>query len=266
MRKQNWMKICFGMVGIGYCAIVAGLVVADLMSFSWVEFWDEFWADGDLVSAVRLSLVTSVFSASFGLVVAVPIAYMLSRKMIRFGWLFEMILDVPLVLPPVVLGVSLVLLFTLLGQSSIGFFVWLKGAVLFEVPAVILAQMVLVVAYGVRTMKIAFDQMSERQEQVAMTLGCSRFGAFWRVLLPEARGSLVGSWGLGFARSMGEFGPILIFAGATRGHTEVMSTAIYNRFSGGELNLAIGLSVMMILLSVGILFGVRLFGFKGAAV
>ena len=266
MRRVNWMKICFGMVAFGYCVFVAGIVVADLLSFSLGSFWDGFWGDGDLVRAVGLSLMTSLFSASFGLVLAVPIAYMLSRKMLRGGWFIEVVLDVPLVLPPVVLGVSLVLLFTMLGRSDVGFLVWLKGAVLLEVPAVVVAQLVLVVAYGVRTMKIAFDQMSVRQEQVAMTLGCSGFGAFWRVLLPEARGSLIGSWGLGFARSMGEFGPILIFAGATRGHTEVMSTAIYNRFTTGELDIAIGLSVMMIVICVLILIGVRLFGFKGGAV
>ena len=112
-------------------------------------------------------------------------------------------------------------------------------------------------------MEVAFQQISPRQEQVALTLGCSRSQALFFVVLPEARGGLLTAASLAWARAMGEFGPILIFSGATRMRTEVLPTTIFLELSVGNIEAAVAVSLIMIAAAVLVLVVVRRFGSVG---
>ena len=114
-----------------------------------------------------------------------------------------------------VVGLSLLILF----QTAPGRAIERLLPITYAIPAVILAQFSVACAFAVRTMRVSFDQISPRREQVARTLGCTRGQAFWRVVLPEARGGMVTAATVSWARALGEFGPILVFAGATRMRT-----------------------------------------------
>src|SRR6267154_1054601 len=118
--------------------------------------------------------------------------------------------------------------------------------VTYAIPSVILAQFAVACAFAVRTMRVTFEQINPRNEQVALTLGCTRSQAFWWVLLPEARRGILTAVTLAWARSLGEFGPILIFSGATRMKTEVLSTSIFLELSVGHLEAAVAVSLLMI--------------------
>ncbi len=131
------------------------------------------------------------------------------------------------------------------------------------IPSVIIAQFAVSTAFAVRTMRVTFDQISPRTEQVALTLGCSRSQAFWLVTLPQARRGLLTAATLAWARSLGEFGPILIFSGATRMRTEVLSTTVFLELSIGNLYAAIAVSLLMVLVAVVVLVLTRLFGLRG---
>jgi len=102
----------------------------------------------------------------------------------------------------------------------------LARSIVYQVPAVILAQFAVASAFAVRTMKATFDHIDPRCEQVALSLGCSRVK---RSLGRPAGGRAGDHDGAhpGLARSLGEFGPLLIFAGATRMKTEVLSTSVF---------------------------------------
>jgi molybdate transport system permease protein len=117
----------------------------------------------------------------------------------------------------------------------------------------------------VRTMRITYEQINPRAERVAMTLGCSRSQAFWRVTFPESRRGLLTAATLCWARALGEFGPILIFSGATRMKTEVLSTTVFLELSVGNLEAAIAVSLLMILVAVVVLVNMRVFGLRNAA-
>jgi molybdate transport system permease protein len=132
--------------------------------------------------------------------------------------------------------------------------------VTYAIPAVILAQFAVACAFAVRTMRVTFDQISPRREQVARTLGCTRGQAFWRVVLPEARGGMVTAATVAWARALGEFGPILVFAGATRMKTEVLSTTIFLELSVGNLEAAVAVSLLMVLAAVLVLVVLRWVG------
>src|SRR5207247_10400420 len=119
-------------------------------------------------------------------------------------------------------------------------------------------------AFAVRRMRVTFDQINPRQEQVALTLGCSRGQAFWLVVLPEARRGLITAATLAWARSLGEFGPILVFSGATRMRTEVLPTTVFLELSIGNLEAAVAVSLLMVAAAAVVLVIVRAFGTDAA--
>jgi molybdate transport system permease protein len=210
--------------------------------------------------AIWLSLASCTITAILSLWVAVPLGYLLSRyQFVGKAWV-DALLDIPIVLPPLVVGLSLLILF----QTPPGQFVQRFVPITYAVPSVILAQFAVACAFAVRTMRVTFDQIPPRREQVALTLGCSRAQAFWRVALPEARRGVVTAATLAWARALGEFGPILVFSGATRMRTEVLSTTVYLELSVGNLQASLAVSILMILAAALVLFIVRAFGLEKA--
>jgi molybdate transport system permease protein len=130
----------------------------------------------------------------------------------------------------------------------------------YTVYGVVLAQLVIGAAFAIRTMRGTFDHLSPRPEAVAMTLGCSRARAFWLVTLPAAKRGMFAAASVAWARSLGEFGPILVFAGATRMKTEVLPTTVWLELSVGNLEAAVAVSLLMVVFAVGILVAVRKVG------
>ena len=114
----------------------------------------------------------------------------------------DAVLDIPIVLPPLVIGISLLILF----QTPPGKAIERVLPFTYAVPGVVLAQFAVACAFAVRTMLVTFDQISPRGEQVAMTLGCNRAGAFWRVALPESRRGILTAATLAWARALGNSG------------------------------------------------------------
>lgn len=248
-----------GVLGGFYVALIVLMLVADLF----------FTTPGHLLEAVRkpeiryaiwLSLVSCSMTAIASLWVAAPLGYLLSRTRFPGKALLDTILDIPIVLPPLVIGLSLLILF----HTRPG--LWFQENIFkvsYQIPSVILAQFAVSAAFAVRTMRVTFDQISPRAEDVAMTLGCSRSQAFWLVLMPEARRGLLTAGTLAWARALGEFGPILIFAGATRFRTEVLSTTVFLELSIGNLEAALAVSLLMIAVAVVVLILTRSLGLKG---
>lgn len=127
-------------------------------------------------------------------------------------------------------------------------------------PAVVLAQFAVSCAFAVRTMRVTFDQINPRAEDVARTLGCTRGQAFLQVALPQAWRGILTAGTISWARALGEFGPILVFAGATRFRTEVLSTTVFLELSVGQLDAAVAVSLMMVLMAVAVLLFLRWLG------
>jgi molybdate transport system permease protein len=109
-------------------------------------------------------------------------------------------------------------------------------------------------------MRVTFDDINPRQEWVALTLGCTRSQAFWRVVLPVARNGMLTAATLAWARSLGEFGPILVFSGATRMRTEVLPTTVFLELSVGDIEAAVAVSLLMVAAAVAVLTVARLYG------
>jgi len=209
--------------------------------------------------AIKLSLVSCSITTILALWVAVPLGYLMARYRFPGKWLIDALLDIPIVLPPLVVGLALLVLFqTRLARA----FEDNVFAVTYAIPSVILAQFSVATAFAVRTMLVTFEQIDSRQEQVALTLGSSRGQAFWFVVLPQARRGLVTAATLSWARALGEFGPILVFSGSTRMRTEVLPTTVYLELSSSNVEAAVAVSLVMIVAAAVVLLIVRLFGME----
>ena len=255
-------------LGGSYVLLVLALLVADIAYCS-AEHLKGLFFKREIQFAAWLTLKTCTLAAILSILVGIPLGYILSRMRFPLRWLVDALVDIPVVLPPLVVGLSLLILFNqpLVGETRLE--QWLQdnfhAKVTYGELGVILAQFSVAAAFAVRTMRVTFDQITPRAEQVALTLGCSHFQAFYKVTLPEAWRGVVTAFTLAWARSLGEFGPIMVFAGATRMKTEVLSTTVFLELSVGSLESAVGVSLLMVAVAIIVLLILRGIGMEGRA-
>lgn len=252
------------MSGLSSCFVllIVLLLLADLLFTSPRDFVVAI-CKPEIQAAFRLTILSCTIAAIMSIWVATPLGYLLSRYKFPGRWLIDTIVDIPIVLPPLVLGLSLLIMFHLsIGGWELEAF--LRDRVGFPVtyrwPAVVLAQFSVACAFAVRTMRVTFDQINPRAEDVARTLGCTRGQAFTQVALPQAWRGMIAATTIAWARALGEFGPILVFAGATRMRTEVLSTSVFLELSIGQLNAAVAVSLLMVAMAVVVLVILRVLG------
>lgn len=182
--------------------------------------------DGAALDALLLSLRVSLVSALCSLPFGVATAWLLARRRFFGKLAVELVVHLPLVLPPVVTGYLLLLL--LGGQSWLGralarvglsfSFSWLGAA---------LAAAVMGFPLLVRAVRLSFESVDPAMEQVSLTLGAGPWRTFWRVTLPLAWPGVITGALLAFARSLGEFGATIVFVGNIAGQTRTLPLAIY---------------------------------------
>jgi molybdate transport system permease protein len=233
-------------------AVLVGAVVGSVTPASVTRAFRE----SEVLFAVWLSLLTSCLSASLAVFVAIPAGYVLSRRKFPGRAVADMLLDLPIMLPPLVLGLSVLIFFnTPLGRlfdRSVGFVYTWRG--------IVLVQFVAGCAYAVRVVKAGFDQTPVDYEQVAMVLGANRARAFVHVSLPIIRRAVVAGAVITWAHIFGLFGPIILVAGTMRRRTEIMPTTIYLEASVGRIEIALVIGAAMMLISMVTLMLVKRLG------
>lgn len=247
------------LLGGVFVLLIASLLTADLLFTSPGRVWQLF-QQPEIRTSIRLTFITCTIAAIAAVWIATPLAYLLSRYRFWGAGIVDTLVEVPLVLPPLVLGLSLLILFHLpiAGSHLENWMNQQTGlGVTYHWPAIILAQFTVACAFSIRLLRTSFDQIPVRLEEVARTLGCSRWQAFYHVTLPQAFRGIMTALTVSWARSMGEFGPILVFAGATRMKTEVLSTTVYLEMSVGQLESAVAVSLLMVCLSAGVILVLR---------
>ena len=216
---------------------------------------------------LRLSLGTATLTTLLALLVAVPAGYALSRYRIPGKVAIDTFVDAAIVLPPLIMGVSLLVLFSALRrtaealgapgapepvlQALYDFFVYRQ-------PGIVLAQFFVATALCTRAMRVAFDAADQRVEAVALTLGCTPFGAFVRAALPQAGPGLLAGGLMAWSYSVGLFAPVALFAGTVRGRTAVLPTRTYLEVSVGHLEIALALTLLMVVIAMSALIAVKL--------
>jgi len=203
---------------------------------------------------ILLSLKVAFFSVALSLPVAILVAYVLARFDFPGKTLLDAVVHLPLVLPPVVVGFALLLLFGKHGPLGAWLNDWFGIVVAFRWTGAALASAIMGFPLMVRAIRLSIASIDARLETVARTLGGSRTWVFLSITLPLALPGLITGVLLSFARSLGEFGATITFVSNIPGETETLPLAIYTfvQSPGGDAQ-AIRLSLIAVLLSIAAL-------------
>jgi molybdate transport system permease protein len=240
----KWRTALLGLVSTVMFALL-GLPIAVLIGRALlVGGWQDLPTAGTLSTAIWLSLRTTAISVLVIVALGTPLAYVLSRWQFAGKRLVNMMVELPIVMPPAVAGLALLLTFGrrgVLGDAlaSIGV------TVPFTSLAVIIAQIFVSAPFYIRAAQIGFSSVSDELEDAARVDGASDWLVFWRVTLPLSLRNLSSGLVLSWARAVGEFGATILFAGSIQGRTQTMPLLVYAVFER-DINAAIWTGVILI--------------------
>jgi molybdate transport system permease protein len=211
-----------------------------------------------VLDAVWLSLVTTAVSLAITVAFGLPLAFVMARRQFRGkGWL-EAIIDLPIVLPPSVAGLALLLVFGRRGLLAEPFDL-LGVSIPFTTVAVILAQIFVSAPFFVRSARTGIAGVDRDLEDAARVDGASEPQVFRAVTVPLASAALAAGLVMTWARSLGEFGATIMFAGNVQGRTQTLPLVVYGEFQGGDLDASIAAAAILVIAAFGVLVAVRVF-------
>lgn len=208
-----------------------------------------------VLQALRLSLYTSVSAAFAAALLGLPAAWLLASRRFRGKRVLEVLIDLPLVLPPTVAGFALLMAFGRMGLAgrTLGAF----GVSLpFTTLGVVLAQTFMAVPFFVMAARAGFAGVDRRYLDAAATLRASEAYTFFRVVLPLSAPSILAGAAMAWARALGEFGATITFAGNLPGVTQTMPLAVYLELQE-NLGAAAALSLILVVLAIALLLALR---------
>ncbi|MFA5629457.1 MAG: ABC transporter permease subunit [Dehalococcoidales bacterium] len=257
-RKFFSANRLFNTTTVGVLVVLLLFLAAIFISLLTYTKWDTLLAavgSSEILFAIGLSLVTATVSTVLAIIIAVPIAYTISKNEFFGKSLIDTLLDLPIVISPVAIGAALLVFFSTplgsaINNNLINF--------VFSVPGIILAQFTVVSALAIRLLKSTFDSIDLRYEQVGRTLGCSKPQAFIRIILPLARNGLIAAAILTWARAIGEYGASVTLAGAIGMKTETLPIAISLNLLNADIEKAIAIIFILVIIAVFNLFILRI--------
>jgi molybdate transport system permease protein len=241
--------------GLGLLFLVLPLAGL-LLRAPWATLPERLTAPG-VLTALRLSLQTATSATLLCLFLGVPLAWLLARVRFPGRRLVRALVTVPLVLPPVVGGVALLLVFGRRGLLGAGLDEVFGVTLPFSTTGVVLAESFVAMPFLVIAVEGALRAADTRYEEAAATLGAGRWTTFTHVTVPLVAPGIAAGAVLCWARALGEFGATITFAGNYPGRTQTMPLAVYIRLEAGDLPGAIVLSLILLTVSVAILAGLR---------
>jgi molybdate transport system permease protein len=209
-----------------------------------------------VLDALSLSLVTTAISLVVTVVFGLPLAVVLARRRFRgSGWV-EAMIDLPIVLPPSVAGLALLLVLGRRGLLGVPL-----DALGIEIPfttiAVILAQTFVSAPFFIRSARLGIAGVDRDLEDAARVDGASELQLFRRITVPLAGTALAAGLVMSWARSLGEFGATIMFAGNVEGRTATLPLVVYGEFQGGDLDGSVAAAAILVIAAFAVLVAVR---------
>ena len=211
-----------------------------------------------VLEALWLSSVTTAISLVVTVVLGLPLAVVLARRRFRAKGLLEAVVDLPIVLPPSVAGLALLLVFGRRGLLNAPFEL-LGISVPFTTIAVILAQTFVSAPFFIRSARTGIAGVDRDLEDAARVDGASERQLFRSITVPLAGAALAAGLVMAWARSLGEFGATIMFAGNVEGKTQTLPLVVYSEFQGGDLDASIAAAAILVIAAFGVLMAVRVF-------
>jgi len=200
-------------------------------------------------SALWLSVKVSVVATALNAVIGIPLAYVMARRRFWGRAAVDVLVTLPLVLPPTVTGYYLIVLLGRRGVLGAPLYAATGWSVAFTWYAAVIAATVMALPLLVRTARVAIESVDQNLERAAFTLGRAEWRTALEVTLPLARNGILAGLVLAFARALGEFSATLMLAGNIPGKTQTLPLSIYTAVQTGEAGQAMTLVAMLTLLS-----------------
>jgi len=250
----------------GYLAIV---LVAPLVVVFWSAFrhgvgpvWDAITSP-DAVAALRLTLITAAIAVPANTIFGLLAAHVLVRRRFPGRRAFSALVDLPLALSPVVVGLALVLVW---GRDG-WFGPWAIDhgvTVIFATPGIVLATIVVSLPFVTRELVPVLRALGVEQQEAAATLGAGPLQILWRITLPAVRYGLIYGVVLTTARVIGEFGAVAVVSGNIAGQSQTMTLYVQNQFQQFNLTGAYSASVLLAGIAIATVVVLRLVNRRGA--
>ncbi|MEP6640231.1 MAG: ABC transporter permease [Chloroflexota bacterium] len=240
----------------GIFALFQGLPVAVLVIRSVVEgSLARALTTRVVLDALALSLATTAISLAITVAFGLPLAFVMARRTFRGSGLLEAVVDLPIVLPPAVAGLGLLLVFGRRGLVGDAFGLGIP----FTTLAVILAQTFVSAPFFIRSARAGIAGVDRDLEDAGRVDGASERQLFRSITVPLAGASLAAGLVMTWARSLGEFGATIMFAGNIEGRTQTLPLVVYSQFQAGDLDASIAAASILVLAAFGVLIAVRVF-------
>jgi len=251
-RREGFGPLWLGSLGL---VLLIAIPIASLLFTLSPATWLEQLGSPMARRALGLTLLTTAISTALCVVLGLPVAYLLARFDFRGRDTVATLLDLPLTVPPVVVGLALLLAFGRQGLVGRHLEAW-GVQIAFTRVAVVLAQVAIASPFFVKAARAGFEAVDERLESAAWSLGAGRWRAFWTVAVPLALPSLLAGTVLAWGRALSEFGATMMFAGNFPGRTQTLSLAVMSAMES-DLGTAVAIASISLALGVVALFGAR---------
>ena len=204
------------------------------------------------ISALQLSLLVVAIVVPLNVLFGVPTALVLARNRFRGKSLLQAVIDLPFAVSPVVVGVALILLW-----GSAGLFGFVQNdfglKIIFGFPGIVLASIFVTVPFVIREVEPVLHELGTDQEEAAATLGSSWWQTFWRITLPSIRWGLMYGIVLTVARTLGEFGAVIMVSSNLPGQSQTLTLLVSDRYNRGAEYGAYAISTLLMAVAVIVL-------------
>jgi sulfate/thiosulfate transport system permease protein len=234
-----------------YLSVIVLLPLAALAWTSLENGWSAFWdaiSSPQAVAALKLTLVVSLLVALVNAVMGTIVAWILVRDRFPGQGIVNAIIDLPFALPTIVAGLTLLALYGPKGPTPVD--------IAFSRTAVFAALLFVTLPFVIRTVQPVLLELDREMEEAAASLGARPLAIFRRVVLPNLVPAILSGVALAYARAIGEFGAVVLLTGNLPFETEVASVYIFGRIESGDPESAAAVSVLLLVISLGVLLGI----------
>jgi sulfate/thiosulfate transport system permease protein len=250
MRTSPAARIGLRVLALGYLAalllVPVGLVFYRTFEPGLASVWDSVTTPA-AISAFWLTIEIAAIAVPLNTVFGIVTALVLVRGRVRGKWLLDALIDLPFAISPVVVGLSILLVYGAGGWVSLPF------QVVFSVPGMVLATVFVSLPFVVREVAPVLREVGDEQEQAASTLGATRWQTFWRITLPSIRWGVAYGVVLTTARAIGEFGAVSVVSGRIAGQTTTLTLLVEQRFQNFDIAGAYAASALLALIALATL-------------
>ena len=255
MTSLPWVRYCTRYVVLAYIVVMLIVPVTLILWRTFRPGFDQFYAwvsTPAAISALNFSLLVVGVVVPLNVVFGVTISLLLARNRFRGRGVLQAIIDLPFAVSPVIVGVALILLWGSAGalgfiENNLGF------RIIFGLPGIVLASVFVTLPFVVREVQPVLVELGTEQEQAAATLGSSWWQTFWRITLPSIRWGLTYGIVLTTARTLGEFGAVIMVSSNLPGDSQTLTLLVNDRYNRGAEYGAYALSTLLMGVAVAFL-------------